>query len=163
MNFKECPKCKKFRHWHQFYLTKKYSCNFGLDSWCKECRIKAINNPKQRIYQKQWSYIHNEKLSNQNKKWRIKNRRHVNLQKRKKRQVERDNLTDSYIKTTLQVQARIYGLRLSRKDISSELIELKRSVIEYKRELKKTKEAANEFFGNKLRYDKRSYRISQAS
>jgi len=140
MNFRQCPRCKKVKHWHQFYNSKDQyrarknakSQSFGLTYGCKICMNisvkKRINDPKKRKHDniKSLAYYYKEDG---------KKRASVRAKK------YRDELHSNYI--LIQLNKGLSGKnRIRKNDVSYQLIEAKRQQILLHRKLK---EARNEF------------------
>ena len=92
------------------------------------------------------------KLDGRHKAYMKKYRKKTIIHRREIVRKDRKNLGDNYIKHLICKP----GSGLNYSDVTEELIEAVRARILFNRELKKIKEAAHEFFGNKFTYDSRS-------
>lgn len=160
---KECTKCGRVKWWYQFYWRKDRKV---LTYNCKDCRKKRTNTyyHKNRIdcLEAQRDYVKRnfEKVSKQrraysvnnkehikkqshktylkykskilanNKKYRLKNKEAVDKQKKEYARRGRHELADFYIKRVL------FSFGFKTKDMSPELIEMKRQQLKLFRALR---------------------------
>lgn len=115
-----CNKCKEIKNISHFKNSSNNTC--GLDYWCKDCvRIyKRIFKKSNNARRKRYCEKHKLKVIESNENWRSKN-----LDYRKN---EIQSLSDNYIKERLRGQ-----FEIDTKEITPELIELKRTEIQIKR------------------------------
>ena len=118
-----CKKCGIEKDIEEF--TKASKCMFGRSHRCKECHAKATM-----MYRNK----NKERISDHN-------RRHKNKNKEKILAINRNNiknLSDLYIKSQMCQRS-----NLKASDITQEMIELKREILQYKRIEKELKNVIN--------------------
>jgi len=138
---KRCSKCKTAKDIVAF--SKNKSKKSGYHSICKNCVCEYREQNKKRIkeYDKFYYLKNKKRIIDRIKSY---NKQHGHMVRKsyvKNKEKYRD--ADFYIIALLKKQISIGG-----QQISPQVIEAKRIVLKLKREIKKTKEIANEFFGN---------------
>jgi len=87
---------------------------------------------KQRIYMQEYYKKYKEKIQEQIKKYHKSEEGKKALNKARKK--ERDNLSDNYIRQNLYINCYKMGVKISRKDIPEEYINIAKKSIELKRQ-----------------------------
>jgi hypothetical protein len=122
---KYCGVCKTEKDRSAFGIctTGKYSD--GLRHCCKECRKleTARHSKTKKAYDKVHYRENFEHISNRNKAYGKRNRKKLNVQSNEYRQKRRDELSDDYVKQTLNGELN-YKFKLG--ELPQELIEAKR-------------------------------------
>ncbi len=106
---------------------------------CAINKKRYLNKKPKKVmeYRKKWRKNNAEKLSNQNKIYRKANREKNLAAKRKSGSKSRETLSDFYIKTALAAQLGLKNVKVSLLPLfPTELIELKRTTLLIKREIK---------------------------
>lgn len=158
MGKKICKICKVEKDYEEFYTRK--DTKDGHYSLCKKCEIKRKlkylkeNPKKQALISKKWRKENPEKAALAIKKWRKENPEKVkainNLSSKKWNEKHpeavrlftrkyRNDLRDGYVKTLIQNES-----LLDRRQIPSELIEIKKMQIKVKRLIKSKKDEDTE-------------------
>ena len=129
------------------YQNSGMSLRYKKGLVCVVCQLmrtsKYIQNNRKKTleYHRSYRERYKVKLAEYQRRYRAKNRGKIS----KDEVIKRNSLSDTYIKKILRCRQ---GLNSS--EATPELIILKRSIVLFKRELKKNKEVANGLFSPKL-------------
>lgn len=136
---KECSKCHEVKPVGEFGVWA--SGADGLRLYCKKCnnamsREFDIGNPGiQREYRKK----NRDRIRELDRKWRKQNPEKVKMSRKKRDKKSVKGLKDSYIKKAMTVTIRKKGIYVPFPLIPQELIEVQRTILTIKRELRSVK------------------------
>jgi len=114
---KECTKCGRVKWWYEFDRGKK-GCKFSIESQCSNCS---------KAYQKK----SREKNKDKRRRRYVENRDEIFARMKCYLQKEMDELSDNYVKKLICRQ-----FRIKRKDITQNLVILKRQQLKIYRALR---------------------------
>ena len=101
--------------------------NIGTARQCKICADILSKTPQVKQKQADWCKLNKNRRSNNLKQWKTTHAERVKISNQIINRKKVDNLTDSYIASTLHINVNC---------LSPEVIQLKRVIMQFKREIK---------------------------